>query len=50
MSWIPEWGPNEVSIKHPQLHNFSLWRSLDYYVDVGSEEKIELGTKKYPYK
>ena len=50
MKWVNEWSLNEAFIQNPQLRNFRLWRSFDYYVDPDSTEIIELGNKKYPYK
>ena len=45
MKCVNAWSTNEVFIQDPQLRNFRLWRSLDYYVDPDSMEILELGTK-----
>ena len=50
MSWIPDWPDDQVYIHDPQLNNYHIWRSLQYYVDPTSSEILELGTQLYPFK
>ena len=50
MTWVTNWGLNEVALMDPQLRNLGFWRNLEYYVNPKSEEIIELGTKDFPFK
>lgn len=43
-------SPGKVTIQDVYLHNISLCRSLDYYVDPTSTQVLELGTKENPYR
>jgi hypothetical protein len=47
---VTEWNSPNVLLEGTQYALPKIWRTLSYYVDPDSEEFIELGTKKYPFR
>ena len=46
----PEWSPEFKLQESNQFTLPSFWRDLNFYVDPFSQEVVELGTLKYPYR
>ena len=45
LKWVSSCTSSQVFIQDPLLRNIPIWRDTVYYVDAGSIQPIELGTK-----
>ena len=45
LKWVNNWTSSQLFIQDPSMRNIPLWRDPVYYVDTGSIQPIELGTK-----
>ena len=50
LKWTSEWNFQTKLIESNQFNIPSFWRDYNYYVDPLSNESVELGTLKYPYR
>ena len=50
LSWVDTWSNSKLLITDSLFTLSHVWRNNQIFVDVTSNEIIELGTQKYPYK
>lgn len=50
LKWVDSCGTSQFLIENEQFYNYKFWRSNEYYINPESDEIVELGTKKYPFK